>query len=165
VVECAPVYRIAHRLRGHLLVIVAVMAVVGCGSERDGAAGKSTESGDVDVSELDVGDCLADFTDATQLSSIEASPCSEPHSDEIYATGEIPDGDEYPGRTAVESAAQDICLSHYEAFVGLPYEDSVFDIGYLAPTKDSWAEKDRAVLCTIFDPLEEVTGSLRGAER
>jgi hypothetical protein len=165
VVECAPVHRIAHRLRGHLLVFVAVMAVVGCGSEQDGEPGQAAESGDVNVFELGVGDCLADFTDATEWSSIEASPCSEPHSDEIYATGEIPDSDEYPGRTAVESAAQDICLSHYEAFVGLPYDDSVLDIGYLAPTKDSWAEDDRAVLCTIFDPLEEVTGSLRGAER
>jgi Septum formation len=165
VVQCPAVHRTAHRSRRYVLVFVAVTAIVGCGSGRDAEPGQAAESGDVDVFDLDVGDCLADFKDAAEWSSIEASPCSEPHSDEIYAKGEIPDTDEYPGKQAIETAAQDICLSHYEAFVGLRYDDSVLDIGYLTPTEDSWAEGDRTVLCTIFDPLEEVTGSLRGAER
>jgi hypothetical protein len=164
-VECAPVHRTDRRCCGYVLALVAMMVMVGCGSERDGEPGQSAESGDVDVFDLDVGDCLADFKDATVWSSIEASPCSEPHSDEIYAKGEIPDSDEYPGKQAIETAAQDICLSHYEAFVGLAYDDSVLDIGYLTPTEDSWTEGDRTVLCTVFDPLDEVTGSLRGAKR
>ena len=164
-VECAPVHRTDRRSRSYVLAFIAMTAVVACGSEPDEEPGPSAESGDVDVFDLDVGDCLADLKDATEWSSIEASPCSEPHSDEIYAKGEIPDSDEYPGKQAIETAAQDICLSHYEAFVGLPYDDSVLDIGYLAPTEDSWAEGDRTVLCTIFDPLQEVIGSLRGAKR
>lgn len=165
VVECAPVQRTRLRCRGYALAFVAVTAVVGCAPERDEEPGQSAESGDVDVFDLEVGDCLADFTDATEVSSIEAAPCSEPHSDEIYAKGSIPDADEFPGPETIETAARGICRAQFAAFVGLPYDDSVLDIGYLAPTEDSWAEGDRTVLCTIFDPLEEVTGSLRGAER
>jgi len=159
-VECAPVP--AHVC---VLAIVAIVAIVGCAPERDEETGQLAESGDVGVFELKVGDCLADFQDATELSSIEASPCDEPHSDEIYAAGAIPDGAEFPGAKAIEAAAEDICLAEYAAFVGLPYDESVLDIGYLTPTEDSWADGDREVLCTIFDPLEEVTGSLRGAKR
>lgn len=156
-----------HLLRTHrwALAVVAAVVIVGCAPERDDETGELAESGDVGVFDLKVGDCLADFEDGAELSSINAAPCSEPHSDEIYAEGSIPDADEFPGTEAIETAAQDICLSEYQAFVGRSYDDSVLDIGYLTPTEDSWAEGDRAVLCTIFDPLEEVTGSLRGAER
>lgn len=139
------------------------LALAGCAAEPDEEPG-AVESGDVSVFELEVGDCLAEFQDAAELTSIEASPCSEPHSDEVFAAGTIPDGD-FPGREAVETAAQDICLAEFEDFVGLPYEDSVLDVGYLTPTEQSWSDGDRAVLCTIYDPAEEVTGSLRGAER
>lgn len=156
--------RTFRRFCGSAVILVAV-AIAGCGSADDSGTGESAESGEVDVFDLDVGDCLADFQDATELDTIEASPCSEPHSDEIYAAGSIDGFDEFPGSEAIEAAARRICLAEYEAFVGRSYEDSVLDISYLVPTEDSWADDDRRVLCTIFDPLDEVTGSLRGAER
>jgi hypothetical protein len=148
---------------GSAVAVVATISIVGCAQDRDEETG--AESAEVDVFDLQVGDCLADFQDATALSRVTASPCSEPHSDEIYASGAITDEDEFPGAEAIQSAAEDICIAEYAEFVGLPYEDSVLDIGYLTPTEESWATGDREVLCTIFDPAEEVTGSLRGAER
>jgi hypothetical protein len=151
--------------RRSALAVVAAVMIIGCAPERNEETGELAEPGDLGVFDLKVGDCLAEFTDGAELSSIEAAPCSEPHSDEIYAEGTVPDVDEFPGTKAVEAAAQDICLADYEAFVGRSYDRSVLDIGYLTPTEDSWADGDRAVLCTIFDPLEEVTGSLRGSER
>ncbi|MBD0293338.1 MAG: septum formation family protein, partial [Jiangellaceae bacterium] len=69
------------------------------------------------------------------------------------------------GTQAVDTAAQEICVAEFEDFVGIPYEDSVLDVGFLAPTEESWREGDREVLCTVFDPAEEVSGSLRGAKR
>ena len=71
------------------LASLVAVAIAGCGSDDDAGTGESAESGDVDVFDLDVGDCLADFQDATELDTIEASPCSEPHSDEIFASGSI----------------------------------------------------------------------------
>jgi|SRR5829696_3838764 len=146
-----------------LLTVVPVVAI-GCAPDRNEETGELAESAEVDVFDLEVGDCLADFQQQTAFSSIKAVPCSEPHSDEIYASGSIPDG-EYPGAMAIEAAADDICRAEYEAFVGLPYDDSVLDISYLTPTERSWGRGDRTVLCTIFDPAEEVIGTLRGAER
>jgi hypothetical protein len=146
--------------------MVATIITVGCAPARDEATGGLSESG-TEVRDLQVGDCLADFEEAMQASGVQPAPCSEPHSDEIYASGRIPDGDDFPGPEAVETAARGICLREYEDFVGLPYEDSVLDIGYLQPTEESWADGDREVLCTIFDPVAaaEVTGSLRSAKR
>jgi hypothetical protein len=164
-VECAPVHSVLSP--GSTIAIMALIAVVGCAPERDEETGELAEAGDIGVFQLEVGDCLADFQDGTELSSVDALPCSEPHSDEIYASGRIPDGDDFPGPQALEAAARELCLSEYADFVGLPYDDSVLDIGYLKPTEESWADGDREVLCTIFDPAaaEEVTGSLRGAKR
>jgi hypothetical protein len=144
--------------------MVATIITVGCAPARDEATGGLSESG-TEVRDLQVGDCLADFEEAMQASGVQPAPCSEPHSDEIYAAGSIDGFDEFPGSAAIEAAARRICLAEYEAFVGRSYEDSVLDISYLVPTEDSWADDDRRVLCTIFDPLDEVTGSLRGAER
>ena len=140
------------------------MAIAGCGSGGGEETGESDRSGDVDVFDLEVGVCLADFQDATELETIEASSCSEPHSDEIFASGSIPD-DNFPGMDVVEAKAQDMCIAEFDDFVGISYEDSVLDVGYLTPTEESWNDGDRDVLCTVYDPAEEISGSLRGAKR
>ena len=140
------------------------MAIAGCGSGGGEETGESDRSGDVDVFDLEVGVCLADFQDATELETIEASSCSEPHSDEIFASGSIPDGN-FPGMDVVEAKAQDMCIAEFDDFVGISYEDSVLDVGYLTPTEESWNDGDRDVLCTVYDPAEEISGSLRCAGR
>ena len=155
--------RTFRRFCGSAVILVAV-AIAGCGSDGDPGTGESAESGDVDVFDLDIGDCLADFQDATELDTIEASPCSEPHSDEIFASGSIPDG-AFPGMDIVEATAQKLCIAQFDEFVGKSYEDSVLDVGFLTPTEQSWNDGDRAVLCTVYDPAEEISGSLRGAQR
>ena len=152
------------------LVAVTVLAVVtlaGCtsGPERDPETGELLEAGDIDVFELRVGDCVDGFTDDEQLSTIRAMPCAEEHSDEIYAAVPIPDGDEYPGNEAITELANSGCYDEFEAFVGIPWEDSELDFGYLAPTEQSWSEGDREILCTVGDPNRSLTGSLGGANR
>ena len=65
----------------------------------------------------------------------------------------------------VEAAAQNLCIARFDEFVGISYEESVLDVGFLTPTEQSWNDGDRAVLCTVYDPAEEISGSLRGAQR
>ena len=156
-------HRPVRRFCGSALVVIA-MAIAGCGSDGGEETGESDRSGDVDVFDLEVGVCLADFQDATELETIEASSCSEPHSDEIFASGSIPDGN-FPGMDVVEAKAQDMCIAEFDDFVGISYEESVLDVGYLTPTEESWNDGDRDVLCTVYDPAEEISGSLRGAKR
>ncbi|MGH2393844.1 MAG: hypothetical protein ACRDGH_10185, partial [Candidatus Limnocylindria bacterium] len=51
-------------------------------------------AGAVDVFDLKVGDCLADSTPRREeVSSVQSVPCSQPHSEEIYAAVTLPEGD------------------------------------------------------------------------
>lgn len=151
------------------LGVVAVVAVAGFIF----AAGRSAEgdivkTGDLAASELRVGDCfdLKD-ADAEEVGDVTAKPCTEAHEFEVFYTGDLPDGD-YPADpdTAFESYVADACLPAFEAYVGLPYEDSVIELFYFTPTKDAWGGGDHSVQCAAYDPNDpELTVSLEGANR
>jgi Septum formation len=152
------------------VTLLAVVTLAGCssGPERDPETGELLEAGDVDVFELRVGDCLSGFADDAQVSTIHAVPCGEEHTDEIYAEVPIPDGDgdgEYPGDDAIVELANTGCYDRFAEFIGLSWEDSELDFGFLAPTEQSWEEGDRQVLCLVGDPTRPLTGTLEGAAR
>jgi hypothetical protein len=97
--------------------------------------------------------------------TVETVPCSEPHSEEIYAVVPLPEGD-FPGDEAVAAQADESCTAEFESFVGLPYEESVLYYNYLYPTDEpTWNGVFREVVCSVYDPAGEVSGSLRGVER
>ena len=144
--------------------------LAGGGPERDEETNQVTESGDVDVFELQVGDCL-NLGDTGELSSAAVVPCSEPHTEEIFHEFQLEDGD-WPGEDAVEQAADEGCYGAFETFVGTPYEESTLDYVFLSPLESGWNDpgvKDRLVQCVIYEPTDEgaadVTGSLEGAAR
>jgi hypothetical protein len=121
------------------------------------------ESGDVGVFDLEVGDCLGEQTPEGEIESLEAAPCSEPHTEEIFAALTVPDGD-YPGQEALDAEAEG-CLEEFAEFVGMPYEESVLEINYMTPTEESWGMGDRELLCTVYDPAGDTTGTLADANR
>jgi hypothetical protein len=127
-----------------------------------------TGAEEVDIADLKVGDCLADSLpgEGEEIFSVQTLPCSEPHSEEIFATVTVPDGDgDFPGMEAIGAQAEGLCVADFEDFVGLPYEESAFYVGLITPSKESWSQGDRSILCTIYDPAGKVSGSLRGVER
>jgi hypothetical protein len=86
-------------------------------------------------------------------------PCDQPHTDEVYFTYQAEDG-EFPGDDELLESAWDGCIAQFEAFVGVPYEESVLDIYSYQPTKTSWMRwSDRTVHCIVFS-YDEVTGTL-----
>jgi hypothetical protein len=122
-------------------------------------------AGEVDVFDLEVGDCLAEIQDTEEIVSLPTVPCSEPHSEEVYAAVTLPEGD-FPGEEAVAAQADELCTAEFESFVGLPYEESVLYYNYLYPSDEqSWNSGYREVVCSVYDPAGEVSGSLRGVER
>lgn len=153
------------RSRRAALALFAVLALAGCSDEpeREEATGELQESGDVDVFDVEVGDCLGGETAEGEISSVEATPCSEPHAEEIFAAVTVADG-EYPGQEALDVEAEQ-CLTEFAEFVGMAYDESVLEINYMTPTEESWAEGDREILCTIYDPDGQTTGTLSGANR
>ncbi len=118
---------------------------------------------EVDVYKLEVGDCMVQVPEGDVL-TVPVVPCSEPHGEEIFAAVSLPEGD-FPGDDAILAQADEFCFGEFENFVGLSYEESVLDFTYFHPNEESWLDGDRVVLCAIYDPGEEVSGSLRGVER
>lgn len=112
--------------------------------------------------ELAVGDCFDDPDSFENVESVPEKACAEPHDNEVYANLTMT-GAEWPGQATVEEWADERCYAEFEAYVGIAYEESILDFGWLAPTERSWNEiDDRTVTCILYDAnLEKLEGSMR----
>ncbi len=110
---------------------------------------------------LEVGDCLAEPPPEAG-SSVPTVPCSEPHSQEVFAAVTLPAGDS-AGMDAVNTQADELCFAEFNGFVGLPYEESVLmlDIWII----ETSTENDTVVVCMVYDPAGDTTGTLADANR
>ena len=153
------------------LSCTALIALSGCSllggadePERD-ESGDVTEASDADAFSIRVGDCLETMDwSAEGFTTVPVIPCAEAHESEVYAAVDLPDGD-YPGDDSVASQADEYCYGEFQGFVGIAWEDSAYDYGYLSPSPESWDQGDREVLCMIMDPAGLTTGSLAGAAK
>jgi hypothetical protein len=147
------------------VLAVAVAACGGGGPARD-ADGAIIEAGDISVFDLREGDCFEDPEDgATQVATVLAVPCGEPHDNEIYFAFDLRDGD-YPGVNAIDVEAEERCFAEFESFVAVAYFESDLNFFPMTPTPDSWEAGDRTVYCTLFAlDLSKLTGSMRGSGR
>lgn len=151
------------------LSCTALIALTGCSllggadePERD-ESGDVTEASDADAFSIRVGDCLESMDwGAEGFTTVPVIPCAEEHESEVYAAVDLPDGD-YPGDESVATQADEYCYGEFQGFVGVAWEDSAYDYGYLSPSPESWEQGDREVLCMIMDPNGLTTGSLAGA--
>ena len=115
-----------------------------------------------DVLKLDVGTCFDDPDTFEQVEDVPVVNCEDPHDNEVFANVDLT-GDDYPGQDQVENRATQICYDRFSDYVGISYEASMYDIGWLFPTQETWAAGDREVICFAYDlTLEKITGSLNG---
>lgn len=152
-----------------LTVGLATLALAGCSLLGNVTGGTDTETGtgegtDTDVFTIAVGDCLNDGDVEGEVSSVPTVDCAEPHDSEAYASIIMDDGD-FPGDQAVDDQAVAGCTSEFNTFVGLDYDSSTLNFSYYYPTEQSWSQGDREILCLIYDPAGQVTGSLAGAAK
>jgi len=161
-------------LRGGFLLLVLAPTAWGFingalnGAERSDA-GIIVEAGDLDVTELRAGDCFdmpSGSENATEVMDVQALPCSESHENEVYVTTNYVSSDSYPGETAIWDYADQFCLTAFDTFVSIAYEDSLLDFGYFYPSEEGWAEGDHAITCVLYDYSgARLTGSMRGVAR
>lgn len=117
------------------------------------------------VFSLEMGSCFNDQV-AEEVFDVPIVECSEPHDNEVYLLIDYTESDTFPGDAAMESWTIDRCLEAFEPFVGVTYESSELDAGYLYPTTESWDNGDRESVCFVYElDLSLVTGSLRGVAR
>jgi Septum formation len=114
------------------------------------------------VLELEVGQCFNDPPDLAEVEDVPVVDCRGPHSNEVVATFDI-DGSSYPGEAAVDDLAVEGCEVRFAAYVGTPYRESGYVLGWFTPTAESWSVGDREVICFALDPGGAMIGSVRGS--
>ncbi len=114
------------------------------------------------VLKLDIGTCFDDPETFDQVEDVPVVDCDDPHDNEVIANVDLT-GDDYPGQDQVENRATQICYEEFSDYVGISYEASMYDIGWLFPTAETWAAGDREVICFAYDlTLAKITGSING---
>lgn len=117
------------------------------------------------VLDLEVGQCISSSIAEDEVSTVPVVACTEPHSGEIYALPQLPDG-EFPGDQAVQDSGNTLCLGQeFQNYIGIAPEQSTLGVNILFPTTETWADGDREIVCIVRDGEAETTGSLRGAAR
>jgi uncharacterized membrane protein YeiB len=128
-------------------------------------ASAPTEAENIYLHDLEVGDCLAK-SPVAEIFSVGTVPCSEPHSHEVFASVNLPEGDgEFPGYQVIDAQAEELCIAQFEGFIGLPSEQSELETWFMTPSEETWLARSRVVSCAVYDPAGEVNGSFRDAER
>lgn len=117
------------------------------------------------VLKLDVGTCFDDPSSFEQVLDVPVIDCDKPHDNEVIANQNL-SGSDFPGSSQIENRANQICYDSFADYVGISYEESIYDIGWLSPTEETWAVGDREVICFAYDiELTKVTGSINGIGR
>ena len=159
-------------LRGGFLLLVLGPAAWGAidgafnGADRSDS-GVISEAGDLEVTELQAGDCFdlpAGTEDEVEIQEVEALPCADAHENEVYVVTNYVASDSFPGEVAIWEFADQFCLTAFETYVGMSYEDSILDFGYFYPSREGWADGDHEVTCVLYDfNGGNLTGSMKGA--
>lgn len=147
-------------------------------SELGGAAGTASTPAaspsvaapgvDQSVFALEVGTCFNDPESIDDVRSVVVVPCDQPHDNEVFALVTHPAGpdDPYPGADVIaEFAVQECQGAAFTEYVGIEYARSRYFTNQLTPSDGSWRQGDREVVCILFDPTMQLSGSVRGSAR
>jgi hypothetical protein len=144
-----------------VLVLVLVGGLAACGGE-EGSDTTDVPDARRRADGIEVGDCYDEPED--DRDPVEPISCEQPHDNEAYAAFQLEEG-EYPGDAAVLADASTRCLERFEGFVGVPYDSSGYDVDALTPTRLTWDDGDRKVVCILFFVNgEQMTGTAQGSQ-
>lgn len=125
---------------------------------------------------LQKGDCvkdggIADLVEAQEsetehvVQKVTLVPCDGPHSYEVYKLIKLK-GKKFPGMGRIEQRTAG-CMPAFEKFVGVPYDQSRYEVIYYYPTKTSWnLANSRNIVCAVSHPKgKPLNTSLKGVNR
>ena len=128
-----------------VIIFVANMSQI---VERN-TTGVIVEEGDLSVFDMRVGDCFDNDSGKSEFAEVEGIPCADPHDNEVYAVFDM-DLVSYPDDEEMLYLANLACLERFQDFVGREYESSVLDFFAIYPTRESFAQQDREVTCSVY---------------
>ncbi len=125
------------------------------------APSTSAPSTAISATALQVGDCLNDLTNSTDVSSLPGVPCAQPHEGEVFAVFDLPAGD-YPGPAAVDDLVNKGCNARLAAYSPSAPDDPAVGLFSVYPLEQNWIRGDREVVCIAKATSGTATGSIRG---
>ncbi len=128
----------------------------------------------VNLHDLTAGDCFNRYawSNGERLIELDTKvPCDVPHQNEIYLHVQHParTGAPWPGDEEMAAFAVSQCYDAFEDFVGVIYEVSELELGYLTPNRANFEHEKaqfRGVHCYVYDQDgEDLFGSAHGSLR
>ena len=142
------------------IILIIVLAITTSATRDTG--GTVTQGGDITATALQVGDCVNNLQNSTDVRSLPGVPCAQPHQGEVFAVFDLPGGSTYPGRPAVREQVQAECNARLETYSPSAQTNTSIGLFSLYPQQESWAQGDRGVVCIATAENGTVTGSIKG---
>ncbi|HEY0705909.1 MAG TPA: septum formation family protein [Polyangia bacterium] len=120
----------------------------------DGGGGAGSDSGvapanpPVGLDAVGIGACGAPASPDVYVSAFVPSSCQAPHAMEVAGRYQLT-APAYPGHTRLHLDSYRDCQPLFEAYVGVPFWNSRFDIQTITPSPSTWARGDRTVTCLV----------------
>jgi hypothetical protein len=116
----------------------------------------SDDNSDVALDELDIGSCydLPQSDDVLELTTLDEVPCDEPHRSELIHQYDMnPDRDRsYPGQDGAFTEAAKVCTGEvWTDYVGLEYDQSVYEVYVVIPVELNWKLNRGEASCFVVD--------------
>jgi hypothetical protein len=142
------------------------------------SASPTPSVGNLQLSQLRVGDCLAGAS--MELNTNDpwpkvtlAVPCNQPHTAEVFfADNQFWAQDRvFPGTAAISREGNAACNSAFRAFVGIAYAKSIYTWTNIIPDAATWPAGDRGLHCAAYYATAQqpsgatLTRSIRGSRR
>lgn len=105
------------------------------------------------VGDLKLGECFDQPSATSDIAEVQHRPCNEAHDAEVFAalTHPAPAGDFYPIEMTMTRYLSENCSPAFNTYTGLDYEtDTTYDFGAFYPTRESWNNGDRGVICYLY---------------
>ena len=150
-----------------LALPVAATLVVGLSSCSLFSSGTSTATKD-----LEVGNCYNTVSKESggdkPVGEVTVVDCAKTHTYEVVAQttfGE--DVKELPNEDSIKSLGEGFCQGEdFAAYVGVEAGKSSYQIEYLSPGEDTWAQGDRLVTCVVAQgDKSQVKGSAKDSKK
>ena len=105
------------------------------------------------ATDLAVGNCFDAPTTADEtVEDVDPSPCTDPHTAEVFYVADYTASTTYPDVTEFDDFSAANCPAAFQAYTGMDFygaEADDFDIGMLFPLQEGWDRGQRKVSCYI----------------
>lgn len=132
-----------------IVIVAMVLAAVLDDSPPRDSLGRITAPGTISVSQLEVGDCVADLPTGRVL-KVDAVSCDDYHTAEVFDTYTMPAGP-FPGAATVKASADRHCAAELDDYVAAPEGQSGYSVFLIHPIEDTWRDH-RVVVCMLTNP-------------